>query len=87
MPAQATVRIRQRRSSAGAKPNQRETLRSLGLSGIGKTVERPLSPQLEGMIRVVGHLVEVSPASDGTARASSEGSSKGSGEGKGNADA
>jgi large subunit ribosomal protein L30 len=79
--AQATVRIRQRRSSAGARPNQRETLRSLGLRGIGKTVERPLSPQLEGMIRVVGHLVEVSPASDGTAREFRKGSRKGSGVG------
>ena len=77
MPAQATVRIRQRRSSAGAKPNQRDTLRSLGLSGIGKTVERPLSPQLEGMIRVVGHLVEVSPAGDGNARAAGKASGKG----------
>jgi large subunit ribosomal protein L30 len=81
VPAQETVRIRQRRSSAGARPNQRETLRSLGLRGIGKTVERPLSPQLEGMIRVVGHLVEVSPASDGADRASSKGGGEGSSDG------
>ena len=56
----ATLQITQRRSANGTSPSQRETLRSLGLRGIGKTVERPDSPQLRGMVEAVGHLVEVS---------------------------
>jgi large subunit ribosomal protein L30 len=57
-----TVRITQRRSSSGARPSQRDTLRTLGLRGIGRTVERSESPELRGMIRAVEHLVEVSNA-------------------------
>jgi large subunit ribosomal protein L30 len=54
------LRITQRRSTSGTTPSQRETLRTLGLRGIGRTVERGDSPELRGMIRVVEHLVEVS---------------------------
>jgi large subunit ribosomal protein L30 len=65
----ATVRITQRRSAAGANPSQRDTLRSLGLRGIGKSVERRQSPALAGMIKAVDHLVEVTdPGSDSAAR-------------------
>ena len=60
MPGRPTVRITQRRSSNGASPNQRETLRSLGLGGIGRSVERPGGPELSGMIGVVKHLVATS---------------------------
>jgi large subunit ribosomal protein L30 len=55
-----TVQIKQRRSSTGASPSQRDTLRTLGLRGIGRTVERRDGPELRGMIRAVEHLVEVS---------------------------
>ena len=55
-----TLRITQRRSATGSSPSQRDTLRTLGLRGIGRTVERGDSPQLRGMIRAVEHLVEVS---------------------------
>jgi large subunit ribosomal protein L30 len=55
-----TLRITQRRGTSGTSPSQRDTLRSLGLRGIGRTVERRDSPELRGMIRVVEHLVEVS---------------------------
>jgi ribosomal protein L30 len=34
-------------------------LKALGLGGIGKTVERKDSPQLQGQLHVVSHLVEV----------------------------
>lgn len=61
----STVRITQRRSASGATPNERETLRSLGLRRIGRSVERQDGPELRGMIRVVSHLVEVSRANDG----------------------
>jgi large subunit ribosomal protein L30 len=57
-----TVRITQRRSANGTSPAQRETLRSLGLRGIGQHVERPDGPVVRGMIRVVGHLIEVEEA-------------------------
>jgi large subunit ribosomal protein L30 len=56
------LRITQRRSSNGSSPSQRDTLRTLGLKGIGRTVERRDSPELRGMIRAVEHLVEVSDA-------------------------
>ena len=53
-----TLVIKQVRSSNGANGRQRDTLRSLGLRGIGKTVEREDSPQLRGMVHAVRHLVE-----------------------------
>jgi large subunit ribosomal protein L30 len=61
--AAQTVRVIQRRSTNGTSPNQRETLRSLGLRGIGKSVEKEDGPVLRGMVRVVGHLVEVEEVS------------------------
>jgi large subunit ribosomal protein L30 len=60
----ATLRITQRRSANGSSPRQRETLRSLGLRGIGRSVERPDGPQVRGMVERVGHLVEVSEAGE-----------------------
>jgi large subunit ribosomal protein L30 len=54
-----SVRITQVRSSNGADGRQRDTLRSLGLRGIGKAVEREDSPQLRGMVHAVRHLVTV----------------------------
>lgn len=53
------VKIKQVRSSNGCNPAQKATLRALGLGGIGRAVERKDSPQLQGQIRVVTHLVEV----------------------------
>jgi large subunit ribosomal protein L30 len=54
------VKISQVKSRAGTNPKQKATLRALGLGSIGKSVEREDSPQLQGQIRVVSHLVEVS---------------------------
>jgi len=51
--------ITQRRSSNGATPRQRDTLRTLGLGKIGRSVERPDDPSVRGALRVVRHLVEV----------------------------
>ena len=53
------VRLKQVRSANGASPAQRDTLRSLKLGRIGKTSTMAETPQLEGMLRVVDHLVEV----------------------------
>ncbi len=51
--------ITQVKSANGANGRQRDTLRSLGLRGIGKTVEREDTPQLRGMVHAVRHLVVV----------------------------
>jgi len=53
------VKIKQVRSANGSKPNQKATLAALGLGRIGKAVERKDSPQLQGQLRAVSHLVEV----------------------------
>ena len=54
------VQIKQIRSIAGANPSQRATIEALGLGKIGRSVERRDSPQLQGQLKVVSHLVEVS---------------------------
>jgi large subunit ribosomal protein L30 len=55
----ADVVIRQVRSSNGASPAQRATLRSLKLGRIGRSSTMTQTPQLDGMLRVVEHMVEV----------------------------
>jgi large subunit ribosomal protein L30 len=55
----SAVKVKQIRSANGTNPNQKATLRALGLGRIGKAVELKDSPQLQGQIRVVSHLVEV----------------------------
>ena len=59
----ATLRIRQVRSANGSSGRQRDSLRTLGLGRIGKASERPDDPAVRGLIRSVGHLVEVGTAS------------------------
>jgi len=54
------VKIKQVRSANGSNPSQKATLAALGLGRIGKAVERKDSPQLQGQLRVVSHLIEVS---------------------------
>jgi large subunit ribosomal protein L30 len=53
------VKISQVRSTAGTNPNQKATLKALGLGKIGRSVERKDSAQLQGQLKVVSHLVEV----------------------------
>lgn len=53
------LKIRQIRSANGTNPSQKATLEALGLGRIGKSVDLKDSPQLQGQIRVVSHLVEV----------------------------
>jgi large subunit ribosomal protein L30 len=55
----SAVKIKQVRSANGTNPTQKATLAALGLGRIGKTVERKDTPQLQGQIRTVTHLVEV----------------------------
>ena len=51
--------ITQVKSTNGANPKQRDTLRSLGLGKIGRTTEREDGEVLRGMIAKVAHLVKV----------------------------
>ncbi len=53
------MKITQVKSSIGANPKQRDTLRTLGLGKIGKTVDRPDDPAVKGAIHSVRHLVKV----------------------------
>ena len=55
----AKVSITLKKSPIGCLPNQRKTLKALGLTKINKTVESENNPTTQGMIRVVGHLVTV----------------------------
>jgi large subunit ribosomal protein L30 len=55
----ADVALKQVRSANGASAVQRSTLRSLKLGRIGRQAKHADTPQLQGMIRTVRHLVEV----------------------------
>ena len=58
----ADLKITQVRSTIGTKPKQRGTIRALGLGRIGRTVTKPDSPEVRGMISRVPHLVDVEEA-------------------------
>jgi large subunit ribosomal protein L30 len=51
--------ITQVKSTNGANPKQRETLRSLGLGKIGRSTERDDGEVVRGMIAKVAHMVKV----------------------------
>ncbi|MFI5025915.1 MAG: 50S ribosomal protein L30 [Solirubrobacterales bacterium] len=55
----ADVKLKQVRSANGTNASQRATLRSLKLGRIGKTSTMTETPQLDGMLSKVAHLVEV----------------------------
>ena len=53
------LKVTQIKSSIGNKPNQRETLRSLGLKRIGDIIVKEDSLSVRGMVNTVAHLVKV----------------------------
>ncbi|GAA4907976.1 large subunit ribosomal protein L30 [Stackebrandtia albiflava] len=55
----ARLKVTQLRSQIGCKPNQRQTLRSLGLKRINDVVVKEDRPEIRGMIHTVTHLVAV----------------------------
>jgi large subunit ribosomal protein L30 len=59
----ATLRVTQVRSTIGAQPKQRGTMRALGLRRINHTVELPDRPEIRGMVERVPHLVRVEEVS------------------------
>ena len=55
----ARLKVQQKKSTIGVKPQHRETLRSLGLKRIGDIVVKEDRPEIRGMVKAVDHLVTV----------------------------
>ncbi len=55
----AKVKITQKRGVIDRPQDQKATIKALGLGSINKSVEVEFTPQIEGMVKKVGHLVEV----------------------------
>jgi large subunit ribosomal protein L30 len=53
------LKVTQIKSKIGNKPNQRETLRTLGLKRIGDIIVKEDSLSVRGMVSTVAHLVKV----------------------------
>ena len=56
---ESRLRITLRRSLIGEKPKTRATVRSLGLRKMHSSVEHADTPDIQGMVHRVRHLVEV----------------------------
>ena len=54
------VKITQVKSTIKRPQDQKKTITALGLGRINKSVEVEFTPQVEGMVNKVSHLVEVS---------------------------
>ena len=59
MAASKTIKVTQVRSEIGGTRRQRESLRGLGLRGIGRSVTVPDTTATRGLIGKVAHLVQV----------------------------
>jgi large subunit ribosomal protein L30 len=55
----ARLKITQTKSGIGYQRNQKETLRSLGLTRMHDTVVKEDRPEIRGMVATVTHLVTV----------------------------
>jgi large subunit ribosomal protein L30 len=55
----AKIKISLVRSTIGALPKHRATVRSLGLRKIGSSTVQEASPAIMGMVKAVSHLVTV----------------------------
>lgn len=53
------IKIQLVRSGIGRKPNQRATLKALGLRKISQNVVKEATPAILGMVNTVSHLVKV----------------------------
>ncbi len=59
MATQKTIKLTQIRSQIGGTRRQRESLRGLGLRGIGWSTTVQDTPAVRGLIDKVAHLVQV----------------------------
>ncbi len=64
MSTDATITVKQVRSTIGAKPKTRGTMRALGLRKIGDTNTLPDRPEIRGMLQRVPHLIEITEANE-----------------------
>ena len=64
----ADLVVTQVRSSIGAKPKHRGTLRALGLGRIGKSNTLPDRPEIRGMIAKVPHMITVGGEAEAPAK-------------------
>ncbi len=55
----AKIKVTQVKSKIGATARQKNTLAALGLKKLQQTVEHEATPQIEGMVQKVLHLVTV----------------------------
>ena len=53
------LKIKQVRSGIGRPERQKRTLRALGFKRMNQVIEVEVSPQVEGMINKVSHLIEI----------------------------
>ena len=53
------IKIKQVRSGIGRPERQKRTLEALGFKRLNQTIEVEVSPQVQGMIDAVQHLIEV----------------------------
>jgi large subunit ribosomal protein L30 len=57
-----TLKVRQTGGVARKPQDQRDTLKGLGLTRIGRVRELENTPSVRGMVRKVAHLVHVEPS-------------------------
>lgn len=55
----AKIKVILKKSAINRSKNQKRTLEALGLRKINQVVEHNETPQIEGMIRKIAHLVEI----------------------------
>ena len=53
------LKIKQVRSGIGRPLRQKRTLEALGFKKLNQTIEVEVSPQVQGMINKVSHLIEI----------------------------
>jgi large subunit ribosomal protein L30 len=55
----ATIKVKQVRSIIKTNKSQKDTMRALGFKKMNQVVEHENTPQIQGMIRKVEHLIKV----------------------------
>jgi len=53
------IKIKLVRSTIGRKPDQRRTVKALGLGKLNSSVEKEANPAILGMVKAIEHLVVV----------------------------
>lgn len=55
----AKVKVTLTKSLIGRKPDQKATVKALGLNKLGSTVEHDVTPQIRGMINKIDFMVKI----------------------------